>query len=177
MDENWKPVPGYEDLYEASDLGRLKRIATPTGKPRCKIIRPHLKASGYADYWVWSDGKKKRFSAHRLIWMTFNGDIPRGLEINHLNGIKTDNRLANFELATKSWNAAHSFRILGRPAPRFGSPGTKNAAAILNDDAVREIRRLYEAKQFDQYQLGDKFGVSQRTISLVVRRKTWVHVA
>lgn len=177
MIENWKPVPGYERFYEASDLGRLKRIATPTGNPRNKVIRPHFKATGYIDYWLWSDGQKKRTSAHRLVWRTFCGEIPKGLEINHLNGIKTDNRLANLELATKSWNAAHSFRVLGRPAPRFGSPGVKNAAAILTEDAVREMRALYSTKAFKQSELGAKFGVSQRTVSLVVRRQTWSHVA
>lgn len=53
----------------------------------------------------------RHWMAHRLIWESVNGPIPKGLEINHINGIKDDNRLVNLELVTRSENGLHAFRI------------------------------------------------------------------
>lgn len=171
------PVPDYEAIYSVSNLGKLKRTATPTGIPRNRLIAPHVKRHGYADYWLWKDGLKTRIGAHRLVWLAFRGPIPPDLVINHKNGDKLDNRLSNLELATRSWNAAHSYRVLGRPAPNYPSPGVRNGSAVLDDEKVTAIRALYEAKSANQYDLAERFGVSQRTINLIVRRMTWRHIA
>ncbi len=50
-------------------------------------------------------------SAHRMIWEAVHGPIPDGLQINHKNGVKHDNRLCNLELVTCSENIKHSYRI------------------------------------------------------------------
>lgn len=49
--------------------------------------------------------------AHRLIWESVFGPIPRGLEINHKNGVKTDNRIRNLEAVTRSENMRHAYRL------------------------------------------------------------------
>ena len=49
--------------------------------------------------------------AHRVIWESVHGPIPDGIQINHINGIKTDNRIENLELVTPSENALHAYRI------------------------------------------------------------------
>jgi hypothetical protein len=49
--------------------------------------------------------------AHRMIWESVHGPIPDGMQINHINGVKTDNRLANLELATPSENLLHAYRL------------------------------------------------------------------
>lgn len=176
MQERWKAVPGFEELYEASDTGKLRRIATPTGKPKCKVIAPHKKRNGYTDYWLYAGGLKKRISGHRLVWITFCGEIPKDLQINHKNGVRHDNRISNLELATRSWNAAHSYQVLKRPAPNYPSVGEKNGCAKLTADKVRAIRALYADRSLNQYQLARKFRVSQSAITLIVRRKKWAHL-
>jgi len=50
----------------------------------------------------------KQVKAHRYIWEHYNGEIKAGLEIDHINGIKTDNRIENLRLATKSQNQHNS---------------------------------------------------------------------
>lgn len=177
MTEIWKPVPGYEMLYEVSDLGRLRRVSTYGSRPKPlnRIITPHRKWTGYVDYWLWSNGKPKRRIAHRLIWESFNGTIPSGLQINHKNGLKNDNRLENLEVVTVSVNMAHSFRVLGRPAPNNPNPGERNGSAKLTEAKVREIRKLFETGVHKR-QIAKMFGVTPENIHRIVTRRNWAHV-
>jgi hypothetical protein len=175
MTETWKEVPGYEGFYAISDLGRLMRTATPTGKPRSRIITPHKKRTGYIDYWLWLEGRKRRVKAHSLVWEAFVGPIPPSLEINHKNGLKYDNQLSNLELATRAENVEHAFRVLGRKPANNPSFGELNGSARLTEADVRVIRRM-RAEGLYQYQIAEKFGVCQRTINLIVRGLTWSHV-
>ena len=50
-------------------------------------------------------------SVHRLVWEAVHGPIPIGMQINHINGIKKDNRIINLELVTGSENVTHAYRI------------------------------------------------------------------
>jgi hypothetical protein len=61
--------------------------------------------------------------AHRLVWESVNGPIPDGMQINHRNGIKTDNRLENLELATASENTQHAYDtgLIGRRRRKRGT--------------------------------------------------------
>ena len=93
--EIWKNIKDYEGLYQNSNLGRVRSLKH--GKIR--ILKPN-KVKGYLCVYLCKDGKKKQFLVHRLIWETFNGEIPEGMEVNHINENKTDNRLKNLNLMT-----------------------------------------------------------------------------
>lgn len=94
--EVWKPVLGYEGLYEVSNFGRgrsLDRyVNTRFGKRLCrgKIIKPRIK-SGYLQVGLSKNSLHRWFLVHRLVWETFVGHIPDGMQVNHRNEIKTDN--------------------------------------------------------------------------------------
>lgn len=97
--EVWKPIPGYEGLYWVSDLGRVKSLNYHrTGKE--KILRPVKTIYGYLQVGLYKDGKVKYFRVHRLVWTAFNGPIPPGMQVNHINEEKTDCRLTNLNLMT-----------------------------------------------------------------------------
>lgn len=174
MSEVWKPIPGYEDCYAVSDRGRVKRIAN-FGSRSKGLLAPRVKR-GYVTYHLCKNGIRKDPSAHRLVWEAFNGAIPAGMEINHLNGKRTDNRLCNLEVCSKSQNLQHSFRVLKRPPPNNPNHGSKNGAAKLTEADIPKIFALYRAG-VRQQDIGRQFGVSQRMISLIVRREKWQHVA
>lgn len=56
-------------------------------------------------------GRNKFYrDAHRLIWEAVNGPIPEGMQVNHINGIKTDNRIINLEVVTPRENLLHAYR-------------------------------------------------------------------
>jgi hypothetical protein len=68
-----------------------------------------------------------RFLVHRLVWEYFNGPIPKGLTVNHINGIKTDNRLENLEVVTQAENNLHYQRLRkGLPFSRNNQDGLKS---------------------------------------------------
>ena len=179
-DEVWKPILGYEDCYAVSDQGQVKRTAH-TGKwinrpPGLLAARIKIKGGGYAVFHLCKDGVRKDCPAHRLVWTAFNGPIPAGLQVNHLNGNKTDNRLCNLEVCTLSQNMQHAYRVLKIPAPNNPSPGSKNGSAKLSEADIPAIVALYRTGKYRQKDIGKMFGVSQRMISLITRREKWQHV-
>lgn len=103
INEIWKPIPGYFGLYMSSNYGRIKSLNyRHTGKEQ--ILTPSTDKCGYLHIRLWKNKKKHMFLVHRLIWTSFNGPIPKGMEINHLNEDKTDNRLENLNLLTRTEN-------------------------------------------------------------------------
>ena len=110
--EIWKDIPNYEGIYQASNLGRIKSLerfrkgqngSLVTVKE--KILKPRLSNKGYYQVALWKNSIPKRCLVHRLVWEAFNGTIPEGLQVNHINEIKTDNRLENLNLMTPKENS------------------------------------------------------------------------
>lgn len=104
--EVWKNIKGYENIYQVSNLGNVRRIYA---NKKTKILRPSLNKSGYLYVCICEKGKKKLFRVHKLVALAFLGDIPDNLEINHINGIKTDNRKDNLEYVSRSYNLIHAY--------------------------------------------------------------------
>lgn len=109
-------------------------------------------------------------SAHRLIWEAVNGPIPDGKEINHINGVKDDNRISNLELTTRSGNIRHAYAT-GLKSNR----GERHPNNKLTDVAVREIRRLGRIPT-PRREIAARFGVTVQTVSHIQRRVTWTHL-
>lgn len=109
--------------------------------------------------------------AHRVIWESANGPSLVGHEINHLNGIKADNRLVNLELVTHSENVAHALRTgLTRVLV-----GTAHPAARLAEEDVRTIYRRAWAGE-DQGSIAADFGVGRSVVSNIKRGWAWSHI-
>jgi hypothetical protein len=178
MSEKWKPVYGYEDCYAISDRGNLVRTSL-TKKRVTQIWRPvKLKThrDGYKMIGLCRDKIKSFRMAHRLVWEAFKEPLKPKQQINHLNGNKADNRLSNLEACYHSQNMIHAFRVLKRSAPNNPSYGSNNGSSKLNEKQVAEILALYTTGEYTQQFLAQKFGVSQRMISLITRREKWQHV-
>jgi hypothetical protein len=165
--EEWRNVVGFEGVYEVSCLGRVKRIAPGQGATPGRILRQHQHQSGYVNVALSTHSSKRFIWVHRLVCTAFHGQPPTPEhEVNHKNGVKTDNRVINLEWATKSQNIKHAFRALGRNTGR----------AKLTTDQVREIRRLYDTGTYTQPEIAKRFGVCKATICLIINRRTWTHI-
>jgi len=101
--EKWKDIVGFEKLYEVSCRGNVKN------KKTAKILSN--KSKSYVVVWLFGNGYSKRFTVHRIVAQTFIENPLNKKEVNHINGIKNDNRLENLEWCTPSENASHSWRI------------------------------------------------------------------
>ena len=173
MVECWKPVPDYVGFYQVSDQGRIRRIAGGRGVRAGRILRPRNNSDGYPYLNLWRNGHRKTWQVHTLVTEAFLGPRPDGLEVNHKNGIKDDNRVGNLEYVTHSENVKHSYDVLGRKALR----GEASGQAKLTVASVRQIRRCYDEGGISQWGVAKRYGVSQMTISRIVRREIWAHVS
>lgn len=167
--EIWKQIPGYEGLYSISNTGRCRTDKQGEGARAGKILAIGFNLGGYAQYTLGKYGG--RHQAHKLVLLAFVGQRPEGYEINHLNGVKADNRLENLEYCTRSENGLHLTRVLGKRR------GESHGNAKITEDDVREIRRLARETKLTQAQIGAKFGITNKNVGYIVRMKAWPHVA
>jgi len=171
----WKPVVGFEEHYVISDDGKCARIRTQGGGQTWKLLKPAITKVGYARYALSVGNNVRHLSAHRLIWQTFVGPIPDDLQMNHKNGIKTDNRLANLEVVTCSENNYHRFGVLGVKPANNPNPGSKNGRAKLTENDIPKIREMLKSGM-TQTAIAKLYGVNQTQISLITLGKGWRHV-
>lgn len=110
-DEIWKDIPEYEGYYQASNYGRIKSICrvcvykdNRVSIKKGKLLKPFIDYDGYCRVVLSKNGIQKSWIVSRLIYYTFKGKIPEGMQINHINEIKTDNRIENLNLMTAKQN-------------------------------------------------------------------------
>ena len=105
--------------------------------------------------------------AHRVIWEHQHGPLASHLQINHLNGVKTDNRLANLAAVTGSENMQHAFDT--------GLNRANRAKAILTEhDALTIYRRAWAGER--DVPLALEYGISRSAVSNIRRGWSWAHV-
>lgn len=170
-----RDIPGYEGFYAADADGKIYRTER-YGRRICRKIALRVKKGGYLVAHLCKDAVRRDLTAHRAVWMAFNGPIPLGMEINHKNGRKDDNRLVNLEVCTRSENATHKFQVLGYRSRGHGLPGEANGSSKLTANDVRAIRIFRATLGLHQNVLAELFGVSQPMIGNIVRRESWRHL-
>ncbi len=101
--EGWRPVVGFEDVYEVSDAGRVRRGG--------HVLIPLRNSAGYRAVQLWRDGRPTTRLIHVLVAAAFLGPAPEGQDVNHCDGDKTHNAVANLEYVTRSENNRHAYRL------------------------------------------------------------------
>ena len=167
--EIWKDISGFNGDYQVSTMGRVRSFK----KIEAILLKPNITKSGYEVVALNKDGKRVRNArVNRLVAETFLPiDSKRG-EVNHINGIKVDNRLTNLEYCSRSENMKHAFET-GLILPRRGREIQTNK---LTEKQVRFIRENH--KPYHQIlgtkPLAERFGVSRGTITEIAKIKSWI---
>lgn len=158
MKENWRPVVGYEALYEVSDLGRVRSPRT--------ILKPG-KTGPYFYVNLSKGGVTRMHSVHKLVLTAFIGPCPKDKECRHF----PDHNGSNNRLDNLSW-ATHSENIGDKYHNGTDYNGESNPSAKLTEQNVRDlIRERGKGKTYSQ--LSKMFGIGVSHAHRIVKGTRW----
>lgn len=175
MIEEWRQVKGYEGLYEVSSLGNVRSVDRvikysngTSNHHKGRLLKLGCNHRGYPMAMLSKKNKQRNIAVHRLVAEAFICNPENKPTVNHISGVKSDNRVENLEWNTWEENERHSQETGLKPR------GEAHPNSKLNKTKVSEIRRLYPS--MTQVELGMKYGVNHRTIGNILNYKTWRHV-
>ncbi len=174
--EIFKEIIGFEN-YLISNLGRVKSISRkiPCKKNsfricKEKILKNKINKNGYLSIQMGKNGKQKLI--HRLVALSFIPNPENKYSVNHINGIKNDNRVENLEWCTQSENQLHAYKIgLQKVSKHKRASGEKQGSSKLKKNDVIYIRKNY--KKGMGISMSKQFNVSQTTILNIINNKIW----
>jgi len=169
----WAPVPGWENLYEASDAGEVRSIGrfvpARSGKTafrKGRTLKAIAKNNGYLCVTLTDGVRRPQIAVHRLIARVFIGECPIGLHVLHNDGDKTNNAIRNLRYGTPAENHCdterHGRRLKGSAHPR----------AKLTERTVIDIRLSTAPAS----QVAKEFGVNVAHVYALRSRRVWRHI-
>lgn len=129
--EIWRDIPGYEEIYKISNLGRIKSLHRDRIKGQ--ILNPAKNNRGYLRLGLSGNGKVRYDSVHRLVAEAFIPNPKNLPEVNHIDGNKLNNRVENLEWVTKGENQIHAYKTgLRKTTERQREASRKNIEIARN---------------------------------------------
>ena len=155
----WKPIKGFEGLYDVSEAGQIRNAKT------LQILKPNRIGKGYLIVHLRKDGKRHARYIHRLTAEAYVPNPHNYPVVNHDDGNKANCHYTNLIWSTYSENNQHAYDTGLKPK------GEGQYQARLTEENVREIKRLGKYTTFQE--IADKYGVSKATVRDVLVGKTW----
>lgn len=158
MSEIWKPVKGYEGLYEVSDFGNVRSLSRRAGKIHIKgrVLKPFQNKNGYLCVCLSKAGTTKTVGIHRLVAAAFVSNPNGKKTVNHINEDKSDNRANNLEWLTLRENIHYGTRAerqqqsitesIGVAVVQISSDGHN---AVARYDSISEAAKSISAQPSD----------------------------
>lgn len=173
QNEIWVDLIGYEGIYVISNLGRVKTVIKRGNSVKGRILTPVVTKKGYLRIGLTDEkGIQRRFYIHRLVIESFNKCQEEKMQVNHIDGDKTNNRLSNLEFVTDKENKKHAIKN------DLNAKGEQIHTAVFTQEQIEWIRKHYKPghSKYGARAMARTFGTSHSTIGKVVRNETWKHV-
>lgn len=130
-------------------------------------LSPKIDKDGYEIVGLSKNNIKKYFRVHRLVAEMFLDNFKNNLQINHLNGIKNDNRVENLEVVNSQSNHIHRVNVLKL------NVGESHFNTKFNLEEIKKIRDDYNNNKHTQKELQEKYNVSRGCIWGILNHKVW----
>jgi hypothetical protein len=166
--EVWKNIIGFEGYYEISNLGEVRSIFYNKGKLNSKLKQTN-RNNGYMFVILYKNGVKHNKNIHRLVAESFILNPEKKEQVNHINGIKSDNKVENLEWNTMSENMIHAFKN-----GLMNQSCDKNGNSKLTREQVFNIK--YGIIKGSQRKIAKELGVSKSIIGLIKLGKVWQEI-
>ena len=168
MQETWKDVNGYKGFYKVSSWGRIFSFAREgTNGGLLSLIKT---PKSYLVVNLYQGSKLTNCRVHRLVARAFIPNPDNKPEINHKNGVKTDNRVDNLEWVTHEENITHATKTGLMPK------GENCYKAKLTEEDVLKIIELLKINFLSMKQIARLFNVGPRQINYISQGKSWTHL-
>lgn len=171
--EDWVDIQGFDGNYKISSQGEIwSRKSTRGIKPNHWLkLNQFMSTYNYLYVGLSNNGSRKNFFVHRLVATTFVPNFDNKPYINHINGVKTDNRADNLEWVTAKENVAHAYNIGLRD-----NRGEKHYRAKLSSSDVLAIRRKCKVEGIPQKDLANEYKINANQISRIMSGTRWKHI-
>lgn len=162
--EIWRDIPGFEGLYQASNLGNIKSLNFNKSCIEKELSK--YKCRGYLGVKLTKNGIGKNYLVHRLVIWAFKG-LNLNYEINHKDGNKQNNNINNLEYCTRSENVLHAYRT-----------GLKKAKSGINHPRAKSVVQMKDGKIVKIYDFMnevEKYGFCHTKVSMCCQHKRNKH--
>lgn len=159
--EIWKPIKDFENIYEVSNLGRIKSFKNY----KISFLIGSSSGDGYRAITLCGN-KNKRIYIHRLVALHFIENLENKIEVNHINGIKDDNRVENLEWCTKSENSIHALKN------GLAKSGENSKKHKLTEKQVKEIKN----SSLKGVELSKIYNIGEMQISRIKNNINWKYI-
>jgi len=179
--EVWKDIPGYENIYQVSNLGNIKRLSSKiwinknNGYYRYyseEILTPIISKSGYYHVNLYNNKKLQTFRINRLVLIAFDR-LPNDKEVSmHLDNNKLNNSLKNLKWGTVKDNVQQ----MHREKRNNCVTGSKNPMAKINEEEVIKIKLFHKYSNFSVSDIAKVFNKKYHFVYEIVNNLKWKHV-
>lgn len=136
-----------------------------------RFLKPLMGTGGYWFYILNHGGKRRHIPVHRLVAWYNHSNPDNKREVNHINGIKSDNRPENLEWVTGKENVRHAYRT----GLAKGQKGTANGNSKLGEQDIRDIRRLAD-EGTPKSVIAEAYGIERYFVHRILNRQNWGHI-